>query len=122
MAKFSTDVSDDVSMPEPLIGAISLTLDETGIGAAMKLHQEELFHDSDAAQRNGELAVTLMTSQILANVEAAHRWSWQRFTLTWNPRLLGKYALMSRAIDRLGETQPLANARNSVYEVLVTVA
>jgi hypothetical protein len=47
MAKISTDVST----PEPLIGAISLTLDETGTRAAMRLHQEELFHDSDAAQR-----------------------------------------------------------------------
>jgi hypothetical protein len=45
-----------------LIGAIPLTPDESGTLAAMKLHQEELVHDSDAAQRNGELAVTLMTS------------------------------------------------------------
>jgi hypothetical protein len=62
MAKFSTDRSQGVDKPEPLIGAIPLTPDESGTLAAMKLHQEELFHDSDAAQRNGELAVTLMTS------------------------------------------------------------
>jgi hypothetical protein len=50
---------------EPLIGAILLTPDESRILAAMKLHQEELFHDIDAAQTNGELAVTLMTSLLL---------------------------------------------------------
>jgi hypothetical protein len=65
MAKFPTDVSDGVNMPEPLIGAILLTPAETVIRVAMKLHQEELFHDSDAAQRNGELAVTLMTALLL---------------------------------------------------------
>lgn len=48
--------------PEHLIGAIPLAPDETAILSTMKLHQEELFHDNEAAQRNGELALALMTS------------------------------------------------------------
>jgi hypothetical protein len=48
--------------PRPLIGPIALTPDEGAILAAMKLRQEELFHESDGAQRNGELALALMTS------------------------------------------------------------
>jgi hypothetical protein len=54
-----------VDIPEPLIGAIPLTPDESGLLAAMRLRQEELFHESVAAQRNGELAVTLMNSLML---------------------------------------------------------
>jgi hypothetical protein len=48
--------------PEPLIGPIALTPDEGAILADMKLRQEELFHENGAAQRNGELALALMTS------------------------------------------------------------
>lgn len=48
--------------PRPLIGPIALTPDEGAILAATKLRQEELFHESDGAQRNGELALALMTS------------------------------------------------------------
>jgi sulfane dehydrogenase subunit SoxC len=77
---------------------------------------------ADAGIRDVGVSTDGGETWISANVEAAHRWSWQRFTLTWNPRLPGKYALMSRAIDQFGETQPLSNARNCVYEVLVTVA
>jgi len=46
----------------PLIGPITLTPDEGAILAAMKLRQEELFHESGAAQRNGELALALIGS------------------------------------------------------------
>jgi hypothetical protein len=43
--------------PRPLIGPIALTPDEGAILAATKLRQEELFHESDGAQRTAELAL-----------------------------------------------------------------
>lgn len=51
--------------PRPLIGPITLTPDEGAILSAMKLRQEQLFHESDAAQRNGELAFALMKSLLV---------------------------------------------------------
>jgi hypothetical protein len=53
--------------PKPLIGPIALTPDEGAIHTAMKLHQEEHFHDSGVAQTNGELALALMMSLLARN-------------------------------------------------------
>jgi sulfane dehydrogenase subunit SoxC len=77
---------------------------------------------ADAGVRDVEVSTNGGETWILADVEAGDRWSWKRFTLTWTPTSLGKYALMSRAIDNLGEIQPLTDARNSVYAVMVTLA
>jgi hypothetical protein len=49
-------------MAKPTIGAIELMPTEIEIRAVIKLDQKDLFHDSDAAQKNGELAVALTES------------------------------------------------------------
>jgi hypothetical protein len=75
-----------------------------------------------AGVRDVEISTDGGKTWILAGVEFTHRWSWQRFTLTWIPETCGKYSLMSRVTDNRGEIQAYINARNCVYEVAVSVA
>jgi DMSO/TMAO reductase YedYZ molybdopterin-dependent catalytic subunit len=76
---------------------------------------------ADAGVRDVEISTDGGETWISAAVEFTHRWSWQRFTLTWIPQICGKYSLMSRVTDNRGEIQPCINARNCVYEVAVSV-
>jgi sulfane dehydrogenase subunit SoxC len=76
---------------------------------------------ADAGVREVQISTDGGETWLSASVEPAQRWSWQRFTLIWIPEIGGRYSLMSRVIDKLGEHQPLSNARNCVYEVAVSV-
>jgi sulfane dehydrogenase subunit SoxC len=49
------------------------------------------------------------------------QWSWRRFSMEWRPVSEGRHTLMSRTVDRRGETQPLSESRNSVHGLSVTV-
>ena len=62
ITQISTDVIQNMEASGPFIGPVALTPDEGAVLAAMRFRQEDLFSESDAAQRNGELALTLMTS------------------------------------------------------------
>ncbi len=48
--------------------------------------------------------------------------AWQRFTRRWSPPRPGQHALLCRATDRQGRTQPMDGARNAVHRVEVQVA
>ena len=56
-----------------------------------------------------------------AEVEPRKGPTWQRFRHRWIPNRAGQYALLSRATDRIGRSQPLDGARNSVHRVDVSV-
>lgn len=56
-----------------------------------------------------------------ANLTARENWSWQRFSYGWRPVVAGPVALVSRATDSNGVTQPRLDARNSLYKVAVNV-
>jgi DMSO/TMAO reductase YedYZ molybdopterin-dependent catalytic subunit len=56
-----------------------------------------------------------------ANVEPANGRSWQRFALSWTPRLRGTMLLASRAIAANGELQPESGRRNAIYCLAVNV-
>lgn len=57
-----------------------------------------------------------------ARLEPRRQWSWQRFSLDWQPSRPGDFTLAARATDTRGATQPLAKARNAVHTVAVTIA
>ncbi|HEY0219499.1 MAG TPA: molybdopterin-dependent oxidoreductase [Afipia sp.] len=56
-----------------------------------------------------------------SELEDGLRWAWRRFRFQWSAKSAGQHILMSRAIDRRGESQPMQNARNCVFEVIVNV-
>lgn len=56
-----------------------------------------------------------------AKVEPRSQWSWQKFRYAWIAEQPGRYKLMSRAVDSCGRIQPLSGARNSAYEVNLSV-
>jgi sulfane dehydrogenase subunit SoxC len=56
-----------------------------------------------------------------ATLEPRHGWSWQRFSLAWQPEKAGEALLSARAIDANGATQPFDGARNAVHSVRVMV-
>ncbi|HLH89072.1 MAG TPA: molybdopterin-dependent oxidoreductase [Xanthobacteraceae bacterium] len=58
----------------------------------------------------------------LASLEPRRQWSWQRFSLNWQPSRAGAYTVAARATDLRGIVQPQAKARNSVHTVGVTIA
>jgi DMSO/TMAO reductase YedYZ molybdopterin-dependent catalytic subunit len=57
-----------------------------------------------------------------ATLEPRRDWSWQRFGFRWSPPGPGTYHLRARATDNEGAVQPLADARNAIHSVTVTVA
>jgi DMSO/TMAO reductase YedYZ molybdopterin-dependent catalytic subunit len=57
-----------------------------------------------------------------AALEPRRDWSWQRFSFAWSPPGPGTHRLRARATDTEGAVQPLADARNAVHSVTVTVA
>ena len=56
-----------------------------------------------------------------AELEARHQFSWQRFALKWKPTSPGRAAIMARAHDFSGATQPTVAARNAVHKVEVEI-
>lgn len=56
-----------------------------------------------------------------ATLEPRHGWSWQRFSLAWQPEKAGEALLRARAIDANGAAQPFDGARNAVHSVRVMV-
>ena len=45
--------------------------------------------------------------------------AWQTFTIDWQPPASGSYRLLCRATDADGRSQPVTDARNSIYSVEV---
>ena len=68
-----------------------------------------------------EVSVDGGTSWNEAKIEPRSHRSWQRFSFDWSARRTGTHDLLSRATDKLGHTQPMEGARNSVYVVSVDV-
>jgi DMSO/TMAO reductase YedYZ molybdopterin-dependent catalytic subunit len=58
---------------------------------------------------------------VAAEIETPRGREWQRFSLPWRPERAGRVALRVRATSVDGEHQPLADARNAVHEITVTV-
>jgi sulfane dehydrogenase subunit SoxC len=56
-----------------------------------------------------------------AAVEPRHGWSWQRFSMSWQPEDSGQTLLNARAFDANGASQPFDDARNAVHAVKVEV-
>ena len=56
-----------------------------------------------------------------ASVDQRHQMSWQAFELDIPIQRIGARAIRARATDATGTTQPLAEGRNSVHEVRITV-
>lgn len=75
--------------------------------------------DSDIAAV--EISVDAGISWQRAAVEPRTEKSWQRFHLRWLPAAAGEYTLMSRAIDALGDAQPMEGWRNSVRAIKVEI-
>ncbi len=48
-------------------------------------------------------------------------YTWQRFALEWRASEVGRYTLLSRAVDVRGRGQPLRSGLNRVHSVTVTV-
>ena len=76
----------------------------------------------DGGIREVEISVDGGQNWSLAELETQMEWSWQRFSLEWQPPAPGHYLLQSRAINFLGKAQPLTGARNCVYEIEVIVS
>jgi sulfane dehydrogenase subunit SoxC len=56
-----------------------------------------------------------------AALEPRHGWSWQRFSLSWQPERAGDTLFSARAFDANGLGQPFDGARNAVHTVKVAV-
>ena len=56
-----------------------------------------------------------------ATLEPRHGWSWQRFSMSWQPEESGETLLSVRAIDCNGTAQPFDGARNAIHSVKVDV-
>ncbi|HEV8388722.1 MAG TPA: molybdopterin-dependent oxidoreductase [Dongiaceae bacterium] len=54
-----------------------------------------------------------------AGLEPRRDWSWQRFSLTWQPEGSGEILLSVRAFDAGGVGQPFDGARNAIHGVRV---
>ncbi|MEM7221437.1 MAG: molybdopterin-dependent oxidoreductase [Pseudomonadota bacterium] len=77
---------------------------------------------SDGAVRGVEVSVDGGRTWHAADVEARRQRSWQRFSYRWLADVPGDFELCSRAADADGQGQPMADARNAVHKVRVTVA
>lgn len=56
-----------------------------------------------------------------ATVQPRRGWTWQRFSLQWQPGLRGVAHLSARAIEAGGAAQPVEAVRNAVHTVRVIV-
>ena len=57
-----------------------------------------------------------------AKVKPRKDLSWQQFSCNWHPPGSGVYHLQSRAVDVEGNVQPMAQTRNAVHRIAVTVS
>ncbi|MCX7306617.1 MAG: molybdopterin-dependent oxidoreductase [Afipia sp.] len=76
---------------------------------------------AEAGVEHVEVSVDGGKSWTSAALEDGDRWAWRRFSCNWKPTQPATYALMSRATDVKGQTQPLSDRRNSVYQLSVAV-
>ncbi len=56
-----------------------------------------------------------------AKVEQRENFEWQRFSIKWNPKSVGEYCIMTRAIDSKGDRQPLSLRRNQISRRMIFV-
>jgi hypothetical protein len=68
-----------------------------------------------------EVSVDGGASFARALLEQRHGWSWQRFSLSWQPATRGEALLSVRAFGASGIGQPPDGARNAIHTVRVLV-
>ncbi|WP_318654268.1 hypothetical protein [Bacillus amyloliquefaciens] len=56
-----------------------------------------------------------------AKVEGRKSVEWQKFSFRWYPKSVGEYLIFVRAIDSLGNCQPLTSRRNQVSRAMIFV-
>ena len=68
-----------------------------------------------------EVSVDGGASFTRAALEERRGWSWQRFSLSWQPATRGEALLCVRAFEASGAGQPPDGARNAIHTVRVLV-
>ncbi|MED2941064.1 hypothetical protein P4282_01010 [Bacillus swezeyi] len=56
-----------------------------------------------------------------AKVEGRKNVEWQKFSFRWLPKSVGEYLIIVRAIDSVGDCQPLTSRRNQVSRAMIFV-
>lgn len=118
------DASVDADQPAPVWHIAPESLIVTpGDGAALSAEDVTIAGWAWAFDEIVAVAVSVDDGATWTPAEVTPRQAsaWQRFTCPWSPMRAGPHALLCRATDRQGRTQPLAGARNAVHRVEVTV-
>lgn len=86
-----------------MLGPINLTPAEAETNSAIKLDQETLFHDSDAALTNGELALALMRSLLARGAIPEARWKYFDDPTYRTGRVKGSYRQLFERNGTVGD-------------------